>query len=141
MASMFPEDPDGTARKANDLYWNSDRSVNSIAEEMELSKGRLYGLIRPLDANLACPNCGEGMVHPNRTARERGYVSCAACGEEGDRQAISGGRNGSAELWVGSTASPVSGDRDGSSKNRILLGGVLVGAAMGALVLGYVRSR
>jgi predicted DNA-binding protein YlxM (UPF0122 family) len=44
--------------RANELYWGSDRSVNQIADELDLSKGALYGMIRPLPAALACPECG-----------------------------------------------------------------------------------
>ena len=32
------------ADQANDLYWRSGRSVNQIAEEMDLSKSGLYAL-------------------------------------------------------------------------------------------------
>ena len=74
--------------RANDLYWGSDRSVNQIADEMELSKGMLYGMIRPLPAGLPCPQCSSDMEYPNRTARERGLVTCRACGLEVDEQAV-----------------------------------------------------
>jgi predicted RNA-binding Zn-ribbon protein involved in translation (DUF1610 family) len=70
--------------RANELYWGSDRSVNQIAEELDLSKGALYGMIRPLAAAMGCPACGSEVVHPNRTAKERGVVDCPACGWDGD---------------------------------------------------------
>jgi hypothetical protein len=68
--------------RANALYWESDRSVNQIADELELSKGMLYGLIRPLATPLACPRCSSALEYTNRTARERGLLTCAACGLE-----------------------------------------------------------
>jgi hypothetical protein len=71
--------------RANRLYWGSDLSVNQIAEQLDLSKGALYELIRPLPAAVACPDCGAEAVHPNRTALERGLVACPSCGWDGDQ--------------------------------------------------------
>jgi hypothetical protein len=48
----------------------------------------LYGMIRPLPAGLPCPQCSADMDYPNRTARERGLVTCRACGLELDVQAV-----------------------------------------------------
>ena len=59
------------ADHANELYWRSGQSVNQIAEEMDLSKSGLYALIRPLPAERTCPECGEGLVFPNRTAEHK----------------------------------------------------------------------
>jgi rubredoxin len=79
-----PEARDGADDRANELYWGSDLSVNQIAEALDLSKGALYEMIRPLPADLACPLCGAEAVHPNRTAHERGLIVCPSCGWEGD---------------------------------------------------------
>ena len=76
--------------RANELYWESDKSVNQIADEMELSKGMLYGMIRPLRTGLPCPRCSAELEYANRTARERGLISCRSCTlelEEGARSA------------------------------------------------------
>src|SRR5262245_18188893 len=70
--------------RANELYWGSNKSVNQIADELELSKGMLYGMIRPLPAELSCPRCSTGMEFANRTARERGLITCPSCGLEID---------------------------------------------------------
>ena len=67
------------ARAANELYWESDTSVNQIAERLALSKGTLYGLVRPLPAEIGCPRCGVEMVYPNRTALEKGVLACPGC--------------------------------------------------------------
>ena len=74
--------------RANELYWGSDKSVNQIADQMELSKGMLYGMIRPLPAELPCPKCSTDMEYPNRTARERGLITCPSCGLEADGQTV-----------------------------------------------------
>jgi hypothetical protein len=42
------ETSEKTLEAANELYWGSEKSVNQIADELDLSKGALYGLIRPL---------------------------------------------------------------------------------------------
>jgi predicted RNA-binding Zn-ribbon protein involved in translation (DUF1610 family) len=70
--------------RANELYWGSDMSVNQIADALDLSKGALYELIRPLAADVSCPRCGAEAVHPNRTAKERGLVACPDCGWGGE---------------------------------------------------------
>jgi hypothetical protein len=75
---------DPLTQRANALYWESERSVNQIADEMDLSKGMLYGLIRPLPAELPCPRCSTGLEYANRTARERGMLSCPSCGLEAE---------------------------------------------------------
>ena len=75
-----------TELRANELYWSSDMSVNQIAEELDLSKGMLYGLIRPRPAGLACPECSEELVYPNRTAKERAMLACPRCAWEGDEE-------------------------------------------------------
>ena len=67
------------ADQANELYWRSERSVNQIAEAMDLSKSGLYALISPLPAERACPECGEGLVFPNRTTKHKAVASCPEC--------------------------------------------------------------
>lgn len=73
---------DEVVERANSLYWESDVSVNEIAEELDLSKGALYGIIQPLDAGTLCPECRGPLEFANRTARDRDMVSCPACGFE-----------------------------------------------------------
>jgi hypothetical protein len=73
---------------ANRRYWESEESVNGIAEAMGISKGRLYELLLPFDADLACPSCGGSLGYPHRTARIRGDVECEHCGFEGSREEI-----------------------------------------------------
>jgi hypothetical protein len=72
--------------RANQLYWESDQSVNQIADTMELSKGMLYGMIRPLPAGLPCPRCSSDLEYANRTARERGLITCRSCALELDEK-------------------------------------------------------
>ena len=69
--------------EANNLYWDSDLSVNQIAEKMDLSKGRLYEMIQPATTGLLCPLCGGDADFPNRTAKEKSRVRCPDCGFEG----------------------------------------------------------
>ena len=87
MSSDNP-DQDALFEEANRLYWDSDRSVNQIGEELDLSKGVLYGLIAALPAGLPCPECGEEMVFPNRTARDKGFLECPECGMEEEETAV-----------------------------------------------------
>lgn len=78
--------------RANELYWHSEVSVNGLARELDLSKGMLYEILAPLPAGLPCPlpcpNDGEDMSYTNRTARDRGFVSCASCGFEDEEEQV-----------------------------------------------------
>jgi predicted RNA-binding Zn-ribbon protein involved in translation (DUF1610 family) len=128
--------------RANKLYWGSDMSVNQIAEELDLSKGTLYGLIRPRPAGLACPSCGEELVYPNRTARERAMVACSICGWEGaeDDVDVFDSQGGMVRTDAGEAApEPSVPTLDGRS--RTILGGALLGAAAGLALVLWARRR
>ena len=79
---------DPRVQRANALYWESQLSVNQIADEMDLSKGMLYGLIQPIGAELPCPRCSSEMGYANRTARERGFLRCPSCDFEQDEAQV-----------------------------------------------------
>ena len=87
MSSNTP-DQEAISQEANRRYWDSDESVNQIGEAMGLSKGVLYNLLEPLPAGLPCPSCGEEMVFPNRTARDKGFLECPECGLEEEEAAV-----------------------------------------------------
>lgn len=80
--------PDEVVRQANDQYWNSDAGVNQLARDLDLSKGTLYEILAPLPAGIPCPHCDGELGFANRTARERGFLSCAACGLEGEKESV-----------------------------------------------------
>lgn len=125
-----PTDP-RIAERADELYWSSERSVNDIAEELELSKGALYALIRPHPAGLLCPRCGGEMEYPNRTAKKKRLVTCHACGREiGKENAEAGGHESERSL---TTPSP------GRYSARVVVGAALLGTAAGYLVARLTR--
>jgi predicted RNA-binding Zn-ribbon protein involved in translation (DUF1610 family) len=131
--------------RANELYWGSDLSVNQIADELDLSKGALYGLIRPLAAALGCPACGTEVVHPNRTARERGLVDCPACGWDGAEDEttphFAPGVGKDEESRARSRARARALSIDPGPGPGALLGGALLGAAAGLALLVWARRR
>jgi hypothetical protein len=129
------------AATANELYWGSEYSVNQIADQLELSKGALYGMIQPLPGGLACPVCGEEVVSANRTARERGVLSCAQCEWKGDEdEAVALDGDGAETLPVSLdenevvVPTPVDGGRA-----RTIVGGALLGAAVGLALVLWTR--
>lgn len=69
--------------RANELYWGSDESVNRIADDLDLSKGALYGIIEPEASGRGCPLCGDEVVYANRTAKDRGMLACPTCEWDG----------------------------------------------------------
>lgn len=158
--SIQSADQDALREEANRLYWESDESVNQIGEELALSKGVLYGLIDPLPAGLPCPKCGDEMIYPNRTARDRGFLACSACGMEEEEDAVQAFWEGAAEgsegvprleprtvaqraghafqRAVGSGKSRVAGL---SPKSRVLAGTAILGVAAGLAIGVYLRRR
>ena len=153
-------DPDTLFEEANRLYWESEESVNQIGEALGLSKGVLYGLISPLPAGLPCPGCGEEMVFPNRTAREKGFLACPGCGMEEEEAAVQAYWEGEAEADEGlvlgtpralaQRASQAvhqvmdSGKERVSNltpQGRIIAGAALLGAAAGLALGAYLRRR
>ncbi len=139
------------ADQANELYWRSGQSVNHIAEGMDLSKSGLYALIRPLPAERACPECGEGLVFLNRTTEHKKIASCPEC--EYDEASEPGSKvrtprkravrrstpvtkpSGEPviDLVPGNDEAALSRTRDGRSwkSSRVLWGSVLLGVAAG----------
>jgi len=124
----------GTARRANELYWESDESVNRIADALDLSKSALYGLVDPYPAGVDCPRCAAPTHFANRTARQRALASCPTCDWQGTVSAPDGGR-------PEERAAPPA-PRTSAALNRVLIGSALLGAAAGiALVAGMRRGR
>ena len=158
MSSGHP-DQDALFEEANRLYWESDQSVNQIGELLDLSKGVLYGLIAALPADLPCPGCGEEMVFPNRTARDKGFLVCPSCDMEEEEQAVrayweeEGEPLGTSEAEI-RALSRRAGDAvqgavekgrntiSGLSPNgRIVAGTALLGIAAGLALGTYFRRR
>jgi len=121
--------PAATADRVHDLYWNSDRSVNAIAEELGVSKGRLYDLIRPIPADSPCPECGGPRVFENRTARDRNDPTCPRC--EGLELEEAYEYSGPTSLPDAIEAIP--------ADSRALVAGVVLGVAAGLLLAQVFR--
>ncbi len=142
-------DNDGsrTAAEANRLYWNSEQSVNSIAEVMGLSKSSLYGLIDPLSSESKCPDCSAEMVYRNRTALDKEALSCPSCGlqtgnSSGTKPKPAKG-DASADSPVDATEERSAGSPSstGRPSNRVLAGAALLGVAAGIVVAAAIRKR
>jgi hypothetical protein len=135
--------------EANRLYWESQKSVNQIADELDLSKGALYGAIEPLVVDQACPRCASLLGYANRTAHERGDLTCASCGygsgdEAPSRVAAPAGSGGAGASPRVIGARATSADSDGSahrsSGTRALVGGAALCLGVG-LLLGRILPR
>lgn len=129
-------EPTELAKVVNRMYWDSDESVNRIAEQLDLSKGALYGMIEPAPAGGTCPDCGSSLSFGNRTARDRGLAECAACslvGEPTDRVS-------SPALAAHSPEWPAVREPRRWS-GRTLAGSLLLGVVAGVLIAGLLRRR
>ena len=150
--------------RANELYWESDRSVNQIADDLELSKGALYGIIDPQPSGLGCPLCGDEVAYSNRTAKEREMLDCPTCDWEGGpdettRYDDPAYRSSSERTSVDLPSTPddedeaaVAGTGGGRSPERVpppptspplttVAGGALLGAAVGLALVLWARRR
>jgi predicted RNA-binding Zn-ribbon protein involved in translation (DUF1610 family) len=147
-------------QRANELYWHSDRSVNQIAEDLDLSKGALYGVIEPQLSGLGCPLCGDEVVYANRTAKDRELLGCPTCDWDGspdEAVQVSARRRKPHAVRVrslnalGGGPHPVDAEMDGAlppppfhtepDRTRTVVGGALLGAAAGLALVLWARRR
>jgi hypothetical protein len=130
------------AIEANRLYWGSEAGVNQIADDLGLSKGSLYEIVQPLPSELPCPRCGTEMAYPNRTAREKGFVTCPACQleEEEDevREALI--RGDVSRPPHARPGAPSSTLLDRGADPRVLAGTALLGVAVGIVLGSLIRK-
>lgn len=73
-----------TGETINQLYWDSDRTVDEIVDELGIGRNTLYSAVRPQPAGASCPDCGEGLVFTNRSNRSSSTATCRTCGREVD---------------------------------------------------------
>jgi len=69
-------------KQANQLYWQTERSIADIAETLGVSRRALYELVLPESAGVACENCGADVVFANRSAKLAQLARCPSCGAE-----------------------------------------------------------
>ena len=138
------------AANANELYWGSSRSVNQIAEDLDLSKGALYAALVHLPSETGCPLCGDEVGWANRTARDKDQLTCPTCD------------------WSGSSDQTITYTPEGASSNdpdggvvlagtddepgvppaplitpsvSTIAGGAMIGAAVGLALVLWARRR
>lgn len=132
------------AREANKLYWGSDVSVNQIAEKMDLSKGRLYGLLVPLPTGESCPTCGTETEYANRTSRDRREAHCPSCAEGAPapkRKTTARSKDAPAARPAPARSLTASLDRVPLVHSRALLGAALLGVAAGLFFAAHRKKR
>ncbi len=135
-ASAAVGDP---TERANELYWGSDRSVNQIADDLDLSKGALYSVIQPLAAERGCPRCGSEVVYANRTAKERGRLDCQECDWDGVADETVEWQPDEEEVTA--LAESYADPPAETDPVRTMMGGALLGAAAGLALVLWARRR
>jgi hypothetical protein len=83
------ESGDEITEKINQLYWESESTVDAISRELELGRNALYAAIRPVPSGALCLECGADTVFVNRTGRAGGLAVCRSC-EENESAEITG---------------------------------------------------
>lgn len=149
---MSTSQSDTPHERANRLYWETDTRVDEIAAEVGMSRSALYNAVQPLAAGVACADCGEPAVFPNRTRRDAGEAVCSACGVVAPTVVL---RAQGAEESAMSTADA---EDDGSAPARAhgwkealpevtperaaLIGGAAaLGAALGTVAVRAIRRK
>jgi hypothetical protein len=69
------------SERINQLYWESDNTVDSISRELEVGRNALYAALTPLPSGARCLECGADTVFTNRTSRAAGMAVCRSCEE------------------------------------------------------------
>ena len=149
--------PEAVVARANELYWSSEVSVNRLVSELGLSKGTLYDVVRPLSAGLSCPRDAADLAYPNRTARDRGFVSCPSCGFEDEEENVrarkeqgpkTGGPASPAERVQGRALSQPGDDLAFAQNTAVarlesfmVAGALLAGIGVGLILADFLRKR
>lgn len=125
--------------EANRLYWETEDSVASIANRLDVSRRALYDAVRPIPAGFTCLSCGGEVAYENRLARRQGVAACAECGASRSIDGEAAAARSSAVV-VGvvrgdAPASPGIDLRDPDLRHRaVMLGGVAIaGVAVGTM--------
>jgi hypothetical protein len=138
------------AANANEFYWGSDRSVNQIAEDLDLSKGALYAALVPLPSGNGCPLCGDEVGWPNRTARDRDQLGCQTCDWSGTTSQTVTYSADDSMLDRPHEAVLIAEDRDApvvpsapltTPRLSMVAGGAILGAAVGLALVLWARRR
>jgi hypothetical protein len=75
------ESSDEITERINQLYWESESTVDAISKELELGRNALYAAIRPVPSGAICLECGADTFFANRTGRAGGIAVCRSCEE------------------------------------------------------------
>ena len=67
------------AETINELYWNSDHTVDEIVSELGIGRNTLYSSVEPQPAGASCPDCGTRLVYTNRSNRSSEMATCRDC--------------------------------------------------------------
>lgn len=128
------------SEQINRLYWETDRSVADIADDLGVSRRSLYDSIEPRPTGAPCPECGDALVFRNRTAVDNLEAECQECGrsvELDEAESATGPGDLGQETVAGQIgrARPRAVPTEGSGAllSATLLAGLLVGASAGYL--------
>lgn len=143
--------PDRLTRKANQLYWETDRPAGQLAEELGVSRSKLYAMIEPLEIDASCEACDGTLVFGSRTDRDAGRARCSECGvakELPESAQLQPAESGSASSAEPTGNRPPSSPPDESPPEplldpatRDLWVSAAAGLAVGLLAAAWLRRR
>ena len=130
--------------RLDDLYWNTDRTIDDIVDELDLSRSTLYASISPVPAGATCPTCSGMLYYTNRMNRAARVASCESCGLERELDDF----EAEDRPWVGNGGSPSTNGASAIERWREELGEVeprraalIGGAAALGVMLGAAAVR
>lgn len=140
--------------EANRLYWETDDSVASIANRLDVSRRALYEAVQPISCGATCDSCGGDLAFENRSARKHGVAVCPVCGADAEAGAIAaaGAPASRRPAGPGPVLDVVRGDqridaildlRDPGLRHRaVVLGSVAIaGVAVGTMAAIFAMRR
>ncbi len=142
--------------EANELYWNSNETVEQIASRLGMSRNAIYASVQPLPAPGICPSCNTPLVYTNRSGRTAQRGTCLGCETEvhlgtGEAQRAPGAADLLAEVPAHEVPRPGEGGAIEQLKETLtnvdaeraaLIGGAaVIGVAVGAAAVKAVRRK
>jgi hypothetical protein len=137
------ESKESNTQEANRLYWQTEKSVGDIAEELGVSRRALYELVQPESSGTTCNECGGDVAFTNRSARTSGLGRCQQCGAQSELTELPPDVHETMPPYVAGwpRVQPAAPD-DALAARAVRIGGVaLAGAAVGAVATLLITRR
>ena len=133
------------AAKANKLYWQTNQPAGRLADELGVSRSKLYAMIEPIHLDAICSSCDTELIYSSRSDRQSGRGHCPECGKVTEVAAAPKAKATAPakadEPAVRLPSASTVRDWAASTGPRELWAVALIGAAAGLLAAAWWRKR